>query len=96
MQEDLLRQADAFARAYRHVRDEGEQARRHLTEANLRLVVSVAKKHLGRGPVFHDFIWESSSGLVRTKDKFDYRRGFKFNTHASLWIRQAVMRAIAD
>jgi len=78
-----------------YVRD-GQAAQEHLIKANSRLVVSVAKKYVGRGVPFLDLIQEGNIGLIRAVKKFDYRRGYKFSTYATWWIRQAVTRAIAD
>ncbi|MDQ3044041.1 MAG: RNA polymerase sigma factor RpoD [Chloroflexota bacterium] len=75
---------------------DGDQARAHLIQANLRLVVSVAKKYVGRGLSFLDLIQEGNIGLMKATDKFDYTRGFKFSTYATWWIRQAITRAISD
>jgi RNA polymerase primary sigma factor len=76
--------------------EDGWQAREHLITANSRLVISVAKKYMGRGVPFLDLIQEGNIGLIRATKKFDYRRGHKFSTYATWWIRQAVTRAIAD
>ncbi len=91
----LLSQEEEIEIAVR-IAEGDEEAKKKLAEANLRLVVSIAKRHTGRGMQFLDLIQEGNLGLIKAVDKFDYSKGFKFSTYATWWIRQAITRAIAD
>ena len=94
---DLLKSREIlFREDFKKILQDSEDAQEHLIEANLRLVVSVAKKHIGRGMPLLDLLQEGNIGLIRAVEKFDYHRGFKFSTYATWWIRQAITRAIAD
>jgi RNA polymerase primary sigma factor len=86
----------AKAEQWRTVINDGDDAREHLIKANTRLVVSIAKKYMTRGVPFLDLIQEGNLGLMKAVEKFDYRRGFRFSTYATWWIRQTITRAIAD
>ncbi|PKR79017.1 RNA polymerase sigma factor RpoD [Halalkalibacillus sediminis] len=92
---DLLTANDEIDLAHR-IEQGDDEAKRRLAEANLRLVVSIAKRYVGRGMLFLDLIQEGNMGLIKAVEKFDYRKGFKFSTYATWWIRQAITRAIAD
>lgn len=96
LEDDEASLSEEEKRELRILVNQGDYAKKKLAEANLRLVVSIAKRYVGRGMLFLDLIQEGNLGLIKAVEKFDYRKGYKFSTYATWWIRQAITRAIAD